>query len=103
MFYDNREFEREFYSTIGCIYSWTSSCKKKNIICNSQVNIEITSILTFLFSLLFVHIRKIICKIVSSYRWVFKNKSWDAFDIQIFLNFICIHKIHSLCFHSLIG
>lgn len=48
MFYDNREFEREFYSTIGCIYSWTSSCKKKNIICNSQVNIKIISILTFL-------------------------------------------------------
>lgn len=99
MCYYNGEFEREFYSTIGCRYSWTASCKKKSIICDSQV-LEIISILTFVVFLLFVHIRKIICKRVSSYQWVFKNKSWDAFEIQIFLNFICNHKIHSLCLFS---
>lgn len=46
MCYYNREFKREFYSSMGCRYSWTVSCKKKNIICNPQV-LEIISILTF--------------------------------------------------------
>lgn len=99
MSYYNGEFERKFYSTIGCRYSWTSSCTKKNIICNSQV-LEIISILTFFVFIAICTYKKVQCKRVSSYQWVFKNKSWNAFEIQIFLNFICNHKIHSLCFFS---
>lgn len=63
--------------------------------------LEVISVSTFaVFIAIFIYKRKIICKTVSSYRWVFKSKSGDAFDIQISLNFICIHKIHSLCLFS---